>query len=144
MKTGGQLVAISLVLVMVALAGTCCIDRLRAPVIQVKVEVGLDENGVATITGMNVTPEVVNALRAPKASSTVPFPCVSAFAIHNFREIGYWGAVAYTGPGSYELTLAFPPQVEINEGDMILIEARITDESGKVVDREIRRIEWKV
>ena len=133
----------SLLIVLVAIAAGGCLDSMSVPVVEVEVEIGLDEGGETVITSVNAAPMMINALKAPKTSSTVDFPSVSVVAIHNFKEVGYWGATAYTGPGGYEFILAFPGGVEMSEGDTIVVEARITDENGDRKDVERKYIEWE-
>jgi len=130
-------------LILVLFTAGGCLDRMSVPVVEVEVEIGLnDTTGEPVILNMTATPTMINALKAPKASSTVDFPSVSAVAIHNFKEVGYWGAAGYTGPGSYAFTLGFPSSVEMNEGDTIVVEVRITDAHGDNKDLKRQHIEW--
>jgi len=121
-----------------------CLDSMQVPVIGVLLEVGLDDAGDPVILEMDATPMMINTLKAPKSSSTRNISgSVSAFAVHNLKNIGYWDAVGYTGPGSYELTLAFPSGVEVKANDTIVVEARIADEAGNRVAVERQHITWE-
>ena len=132
------------VLVSAVVAGGC-LDSMQVPVIKVVLDVGLNETtGNPVIEKVDMTPMTINALKAPKASSTRDIAnSVSGFAIHNFRNIGYWDAVEYKGPGNYELTLAFPSGVEIKKNDTIAVEVRITDDRGKRVAVARRYLTWE-
>lgn len=134
-----------LFITLVGIAASGCLDKMNVPVVGVEVEVGFNETtSRPVITSMNVTPMTINALKAPKESNSMDFSnSISAFAIHNHKEIGYWGAIEYTGPGTYEFILGFPTGVEMAEGDSIIVEVRIRDEAGNMTARERQYIEWK-
>jgi len=116
-----------------------CIQT-TVPVVEADIKIELIE-GAPVITALNLTPSMVNILRAPRGTG-VGFPSVNGQMIINFEKVGYWAAAPYTGAGDYRLTLGFRKDGLPEDMDHIKVVVTVNDADGSPITSGEQMLIW--
>lgn len=114
----------------------------EVPIVNVKAEVSVTGDKTA-VKIINLEQDAINPVKAPRGSSTTPFPSVDALAIINNAKVSDWASNPYTGNGTYDFVIGFPKSVAPQSGDMVKVVVNVLDANGNQLASEMGIILWK-
>lgn len=139
----GNILALIIIVIFIGLLTISIMSMGVVPIIEVKAEVTVTDEGSATVKIVTVEQDAVNPLKSPRGSSTAAFPSVDAMAIINNAKVSYWAAEDYHGNGTYDFVIGFRRGATPKQGDMVKVIVKVADEKGSTLASDIRVILWE-